>query len=110
MAGFAAFPIMAPLWLAPAFLEQPDGPLAVILTIFPPLSVTTLGLRLMVAPVPTWQIAVSAGLATLFAVGALYVAGRAFRLGMLRYGQRLSLREVLPGLRSKSNAKGGAHE
>ena len=64
----------------------------------------------MAAPVPTWQIAVSAGLATLFAVGSLYVAGRAFRLGMLRYGLRLSLREILPALRSKSDAKGGANE
>jgi hypothetical protein len=34
-------------------------------------------------------------LLVLCAGGAVWVAGRAFRLGMLRYGQRLDWRELL---------------
>ena len=109
MSGFAAIPLLLPLWLASAFLDQPDGPLAIILSIVPPLSVTTLGLRLMVAPVPIWQIVVSAGAATVAAAGALFVAGRAFRLGMLRYGQRISLRQILGGRRRRMDRSGDAN-
>jgi ABC-2 type transport system permease protein len=43
---------------------------------------------------PAWQIVLSAVVQTASAVGAIWLAGRAFRLGMLRYGQRLRWREL----------------
>ena len=58
-------------------------------------SVGTLALRLGFGTVPWWQVAVNAVLSTLCAGGALWVAGRAFRIGMLRYGQKLRLSEIL---------------
>jgi ABC-2 type transport system permease protein len=50
---------------------------------------------------PAWQIAVSAVIQVASAVGAVWLAGRAFRLGMLRYGQRLRMREVFARQRVK---------
>jgi ABC-2 type transport system permease protein len=106
-----ALPFMAPYWFAGLLMENLNGPLAVALSLFPPTSLSTLSFRLAFAPVPNWQIAVSAALTTSSAVAALWLAGRAFRLGMLRYGQRLALRELLPGLRSAAfSLSGGQRE
>ena len=85
-------PFFVPMWLAAVIVENPSGPLAVGLSLFPPTSVATFSLRLGFAPVPAWQIATSAALMSLSALGAVWIAGRAFRLGMLRYGQRLNWR------------------
>jgi len=43
---------------------------------------------------PAWQIALSSGIQILCAAGAIWLAGRAFRLGMLRYGKRLRWGEL----------------
>jgi ABC-2 type transport system permease protein len=87
-------PFFIPVWLGAVIVENPGGPLAVGLSLFPPTSVATFSLRLGFAPVPAWQIATSAALISLTALGAVWIAGRAFRLGMLRYGQRLNWRIV----------------
>jgi ABC-2 type transport system permease protein len=87
-------PFFAPIWLGAVILENPNSPLAIGLSLFPLTSVSAFSLRLGFAPVPTWQIATSAALMTLSALGAVWIAGRAFRLGMLRYGQRLNWRAL----------------
>ena len=51
---------------------------------------------------PAWQIAASSAIQILFAVGAIWMAGRAFRLGMLLYGRRLQWREICIGLQDKT--------
>jgi ABC-2 type transport system permease protein len=51
---------------------------------------------------PAWQILLSSLVQVMGAVGAIWLAGRAFRLGMLRYGKRLRLREIF------SHQEGGA--
>jgi ABC-2 type transport system permease protein len=94
--GMAALPIFAPLWLGAALIEHPDGPLALILSLFPPTSLSALGLRYIAAPIPGWQLAVSSALAALGAAGALWLAGRALRLSLLRYGKKFALRDLLP--------------
>ena len=42
-----------------------------------------------------------AGLTAACAVGAIWLAGRVFRVGMLRYGQRVRVREVWQGGRGE---------
>jgi ABC-2 type transport system permease protein len=51
-------------------------------------------MRLVLADVPAWQVATSLVLLALTAAGAIWLAARVMRLGMLRYGKRLGLREV----------------
>jgi ABC-2 type transport system permease protein len=87
-------PFFIPMWLGAVIVENPSGPLAVGLSLFPPTSVATFSLRLGFAPVPAWQIATSTALMALSALGAVWIAGRALRLGMLRYGQRLNWRTL----------------
>jgi ABC-2 type transport system permease protein len=94
--GLFMFPFLVPLWLLQPILENSNGSLSVVLSLFPPTSVTTLSLRLAFGQVPRWQTMTSLGVSTVCAIGAMWIAGRAFRLGMLRYGKPLSLRELLP--------------
>ena len=95
VAGLFSLPIMAPVWLGAVIIENPNSPLAVGLSLFPPTSLSTFAMRMMSVPIPLWQVIVSVTLLILSAGGAVWVAGRAFRLGMLRYGQRLNWRELL---------------
>jgi ABC-2 type transport system permease protein len=92
--GLFALPTMIPFMLFGPIVENPNGPLTVGLSLFPVTALPTLSMRLAFSQVPTWQIVVSAALMTLCAGGAVWLAGRAFRLGMLRYGQRLNWREL----------------
>lgn len=92
--GLFALPTMIPFMLFGSIVENPNGPLTVGLSLFPITALPTLSMRLAFSQVPTWQIVVSAVLMTLCAGGAVWLAGRAFRLGMLRYGQRLNWREL----------------
>jgi ABC-2 type transport system permease protein len=45
--------------------------------------------------VPVWQIATSLAILFLLSACSIWFAGRAFRLGMLRYGKRLSWKELM---------------
>jgi ABC-2 type transport system permease protein len=80
---------LLPFYVIVAFMNQPHSPLAVILSLLPFTALTTIGARNLFTIIPTWQVAVSVAVQGLCALGALWLASRAFRLGMLRYGQRL---------------------
>ena len=92
--GLSAIPFMAPLWLMVPIIKNPNGPLAIVLTLFPTTAVSTLCLRASLMQVPLWQVVTSVALLCASALGAIWLAARAFRLGMLRYGQRLKWREL----------------
>jgi ABC-2 type transport system permease protein len=106
--GLFVLPLMLPIWLMMQIVEQPHGPLAVALSLIPPTAPLTYAIRIMFVRVPTWQVLASIGLLLLSTVAALWLAGRAFRLGMLRYGQRLRLTELL-GRTVSQRDSGGTH-
>jgi ABC-2 type transport system permease protein len=96
ISGLGSSLVMAPVWLLlGVIIEDPDGLATTLLTLFPTSALPTLSFRLGFAPVPEWQIAASVASVSLSALAALWLAGRAFRLGMLRYGQRLGWRELV---------------
>jgi ABC-2 type transport system permease protein len=75
-------------------LGNPNSPLALVMSLLPLTSPITMLIRDGLTILPAWQIALCAVLQIAGAAGAIWLAGRAFRLGMLRYGKRLSLREI----------------
>ena len=93
-AGLFTLPLVMPYWLVTPIMYNPNGGLAVGLSLFPLTAPVTLPLRAAFTTVPFWQIALSISLLILTAAAALWVAGRAFRMGMLRYGKRISLKEL----------------
>ena len=85
---------MVPFYVSFAFINKPDSTLAVSMSILPFTSLMTTAMRNLFYSVPSWQIALSVCVQTLSALGAIWLASRAFRLGMLRYGQRLNWRRL----------------
>lgn len=92
--GLFTLPIAIPYWLAAVILNNPNGPLAVILSFFPLTAPATLAMRIGLVQIPTWQFLLNIFILVMTAMGALWLAGRTFRLGMLQYGQRLTLRQI----------------
>ena len=88
-------PLFIPFWFALTLINHPNGPVAVGLSFFPFTAPITLAIRAGFAPIPPWQLGLSLSLLIMFAAAAVWFAGRAFRLGMLRYGQRVPWREFL---------------
>lgn len=94
IAGLFTLPLAVPLWFTSALIANPNSGLSVGLSLFPLTAPLALSLRAGYTNVPLWQTALSILLLIICAVGALWLAGRAFRLGMLRYGKRLTWREI----------------
>lgn len=89
-----------PLFFVNFVLESPNGLLAVALTLFPTTSMVTVAMRWGVTDIPMWQLVMAFTLVCAAAAAAVWAAPRVFRMGMLRYGQRLTLDRMLAGLRS----------
>jgi ABC-2 type transport system permease protein len=98
LAGVMALLGLAPLYLLGALVGNPDGTLAVALTLFPLTSPSVGVVRTVFADVPGWQMA--AALVILLASLALsiWLVTRVFRAAMLNYGKTLRPREVWQAL------------
>lgn len=94
IAGLFMLPVVVPFWLLVPLMQSPNSPLAVGLSLFPLTAPVTLPLRASFTQVPDWQIGLSLSILALGAIGAVWLAARAFRLGMLRYGKKLPWREI----------------
>lgn len=93
--GIFTLPLFIPFWFAVALINHPNGPLAIALSFFPFTAPITIAIRAGFTSIPTWQIVSSIGLILFSAVLAIWLAGRALRLGLLRYGQRVAWREFI---------------
>ena len=93
-------PVMIPIWLSFVFIRHPDSFWVYAMSFFPLTAPSALSIRMAFTRVPIWQLSLAIGVVTLAALGSVWVAGRAFRIGMLRYGKRLSLVQILKGRRT----------
>jgi len=97
------FPVIMPLIIGvvcfPVVLESPDGVLAVVLSMIPFLSPLMMFLRIVVLTPPLWQIAVSLALLALAIAGAVWVAARVYRVGILMYGKKPTFPELMRWVR-----------
>jgi ABC-2 type transport system permease protein len=90
-----SLPMMIPYYLSSTIMMNPNGTLAIFLSYFPITAPITLIMRMGFTVVPAWQIAINIAILVLFAILAIWFAGKAFRMGMLRYGKKLSFKDVL---------------
>jgi len=94
VSGLFSLPIMIPYYISSTLMMNPNGTLAKALSYFPLTAPITVLMRMAFTVVPPWQIAISVAILVLFAVFAIWFAGRAFRMGMLRYGKKLTIKEI----------------
>jgi ABC-2 type transport system permease protein len=100
LAGPISLLTVAPMMLHIVILAHPNGLLAVVFSLIPFSAPMTMLMRLPLADIPTWQLLVSLGGLLLTVFGAMLLAARVMRLGMLRYGKRLSLGEMFGFVRA----------
>jgi ABC-2 type transport system permease protein len=92
--------LVFPVMLGIAIAQSPDHLVARVLSFFPLLTPSLMMFRIAIKEPPVWEVA--ATWATLLAatVGMFVVAARVFRIGILMYGKRPSLPEVLRWIRA----------
>jgi ABC-2 type transport system permease protein len=95
-----ALPMIACLVLMPYILDNPDAPSIIALSLFPPCAPIVMYLRMSVEMPPTWQLALSVALMAAAIWAMLWIAARIYRVGILMYGKRATLPEILRWLRS----------
>ncbi len=102
--------MLLPLYLILPIGKSPNGALAIGLSLFPPTSVMAVAFRSLFREVPLWQILSSAGIALVCGMVLVWLAGKALRTSMLRYGKRLRLGELFQGSGNRAAARSSLHE
>ncbi len=97
MGPIMLFMIMA-LYAGMACMQNPNGPMAVWCSMIPFTSPIVMMVRLPY-DVPMWQLAVSIGLLFATAAAITYLSGRIYRTGILLYGKKHSLAEIVKWMR-----------
>jgi ABC-2 type transport system permease protein len=85
--------------LFPVIQRAPNSPLAVTLTMIPFFSPILMVFRITVQTPPFWQIALSLAICVATTIGVIQVSAKIYRVGILMYGKRPSLVELLRWLR-----------
>ena len=85
----------------PAVMNNPSGGIAVFFSLFPFTASLTMFLRTAVAEVPTWQILLSVVSLLLTTAGISWLAGRIYRVGILMYGKKPTIPEIIRWARYK---------
>lgn len=92
--GLVTMPMILPIVTLMSIIQNPGGTLAVAMSLFPPFTPMIMLARVILYPPPTWQIVLSVVLLIVATYGAINFASRVFRVGILMYGKRPSLREI----------------
>jgi ABC-type Na+ efflux pump permease subunit len=89
LAGLVGVLGLAPLWVLGLILTNPEGAVAVGLTIFPLTAPSIALFRMIFGEVPAWQLAISLAVLLLTLAFAIWFVAKIFRSAMLNYGQAL---------------------
>jgi ABC-2 type transport system permease protein len=94
-----AFPVATPMILSflltPAIVSHPEAAWTTLLSLVPPLTPILMFARIVAQTPPPWQIALSVVLLLATIVLVNWAAARIYRVGILMYGKRPTLPEIL---------------
>jgi len=91
--------MLAILFMVPV-IQSPDSTLSIALSLFPFTAPTLMFVRIVVLTPPLWQIALSVLLCVVTIVATTWVVARIYRVGILMYGKKPSLGEILRWVRT----------
>lgn len=96
------FPVTIPLILSIMLLfpvaKNPEGTLAFWASVVPFTSPVAMLARVPYG-IPTWELLLSMGLLVLTTIGTIYGAAKIYRVGLLMYGKKVNLKELVKWLR-----------
>jgi ABC-2 type transport system permease protein len=96
---FAILPLMLGMYGSFSIMNNPDGPMGFWLSIIPFTSPVAMIARIPFG-VPIWQIALSIGLLVLTTIGMVFLAGKVYRVGILMYGNKATMKEIWKWIRN----------
>ncbi|MGE5394738.1 MAG: ABC transporter permease [Candidatus Saccharibacteria bacterium] len=95
------FPIMMPLILSMIILfpvaKNPEGPLAFWASMIPFTSPLTMMVRIPFG-IPAWEIILSMSILVATILSTIWMAGKIYRTGILMYGKKVNLKEIVKWL------------
>ena len=96
---FLVMPLAACFFTAPLIFSNPSSTFSVVISLIPFCTPLLMYLRISLAMPPIWQIGLSIALmcATIYAL--IWIASRIYRVGILMYGKKPTLPEVLRWLK-----------
>ncbi len=104
-AGYLQMPlmlvIMVPWLIWPAVSRNPNSMLAIAVSYLPPIN--SFGMLIRVAssqPPPWWQVWLSIGVGVASVVGAVWVAAKVFKIGLLMYGKPPNISTLIRWVRA----------
>lgn len=80
-------------------IRSPNSSLAFWASMFPFFAPITMLVRIVTETPPLWQILLSLGIGIVTVIGLMWVAARIYRVGMLMYGKKATIPEVLRWIR-----------
>lgn len=92
-------PLVVSVVLLPYVLGNPSSTVSVVLSLLPPFTPIIMYMRICSQTPPLWQIALSIGLLAASVAAMVWLAARIYRVGVLMYGKRATLPEMLRWLR-----------
>jgi len=92
-------PLMLSFFYMFVAMKDPNGPLTVALSMFPFSAPIVMYTRLIIGSVPVWQIALSIVLMIVAIIGVIWLCARIYRVGVLMYGKKPNLPEIIRWIR-----------
>src|SRR5207248_11560858 len=91
--------LVAGCYLSFNIIRSPSSPLAFWASMFPFFAPITMLVRIVTETPPLWQILLSLGIGVVTATGLIWLASRIYRVGMLMYGKKATIPEVMRWVR-----------
>jgi ABC-2 type transport system permease protein len=92
-------PLIVAVFMMGPVMRAPDSPIAVWTSMVPFFSPILMYVRIAIQPPPVWQIALSLLLLVATIAGILILCARIYRIGILMYGKRPTLPEIVKWLK-----------
>ena len=93
--GLVTLPMIVPILVLMLIIQSPNGSVAVVLSLIPLFTPMLMMARIVVLQPEWWQILLSIVIMLLSIWGTITFAARVFRVGILMYGKRPSLKEII---------------
>jgi len=93
-------PIVIPILFIGNVISDPNGTLAVVMSLIPFFTPILMIVRVAATSVPFWQIALSVILPIITFFGLVWVASRIYRIGIMSYGKKPTFRDLAKWIRT----------
>ena len=92
---FVILPIVVPVMMMTYVIRQPNAPLSMWMSLVPFFAPILMYIRVVVGPPPLWQIGVCLAVLLLTIWGVVALCSRIYRVGILMYGKKPTLPEIV---------------